>query len=103
MYLGRCEEDRLCGCNKRNVLPETASLIDASRWRLLQKADRRAALWLWFLSCWELLASEVGQLASASQILRKSVADAKRDTSLWETPGLQRVETVSGNVTVTFG
>ena len=52
-----------CVAATKKCVAETASLIDASRWRLLQKADRRQ---LWFLSCWELLASEVGQLASAS-------------------------------------
>ena len=34
-------EDRLVWLQQKYLLPETASLIDASRWRLLQKADRR--------------------------------------------------------------
>lgn len=93
-------EDRLCACNKK-MCCGTCIVDRCFKVEIASKSWQATALVLVLLGI-------AGHQKLASwplplQILRKSVADAKRDTSLWETPGLQRVETVSGNVTVTFG
>lgn len=50
VYLGRCGEDRLCGCNKKMCCGKR--IVDRCfKVEIASKSWQATALWLWFLSC----------------------------------------------------